>query len=66
MIKRKSVPDEARHGIYCPVRHERDARCIGQACAWWVDEDEERGHCAALDWGRRGEVVAGAYRCPAD
>lgn len=29
-----------------------EGRCIGQSCAWWVDEDEARGHCAALDWGR--------------
>ena len=64
MIKRKEA-DESRHGIYCPMR-ETDGRCIGQACAWWVDDDERRGHCAALDWGRRGKVTAGAYSCPAD
>lgn len=52
MIKKKEV-GECLRGIYCPVRHERDARCIGQACAWWVDDDEESGHCAALDWGGR-------------
>ena len=50
VIKHKEV-DESRHGIYCPMRR-TDGRCIAQACAWWVDEDEERGHCAALDWGR--------------
>ena len=47
MIKTKSV-DECRRGIYCPMRG-TEGRCIGQACAWWVDEDEERGHCAVLD-----------------
>ena len=47
MIKRADV-DEARRGIYCPMRG-TESRCIGQACAWWVDEDEERGHCAVLD-----------------
>ena len=51
MIKGKSV-DEKRRGIYCPLGSD-GARCYGAACAWWVDEDEERGHCAALDWGRR-------------
>lgn len=65
MIKRKRVTDEGQHGIFCPMRG-TEGRCIGQACAWWVDEDEERGHCAALDWGRRGKVTAGAYSCPAD
>lgn len=53
MIKRRDVPDEAR-GIYCPMPSEGgDARCCGAACAWWVDDDERHGHCAALDWGRR-------------
>lgn len=47
MIKRHDV-DEARRGIWCPMRG-TEGRCIGQACAWWVDEDEERGHCAVLD-----------------
>ena len=47
VIKNKSV-DECRRGIYCPMRG-TDGRCIGQACAWWVDEDERRGHCAVLD-----------------
>ena len=47
--------DEARRGIYCPMRGE-GSRCMGQACAWWVDEDEERGHCAALDWGGRDDA----------
>ena len=54
MIKRKEA-DESRHGIFCPMRG-TEGRCIGQACAWWVDEDEERGHCAALDWGRRDDA----------
>lgn len=54
MIKTKSV-DECRRGIYCPMRG-TEGRCIGQACAWWVDEDEERGHCAVLDAGPRREV----------
>ena len=54
MIKRADV-DEARRGIYCPMRGE-GSRCMGQACAWWVDEDEERGHCAALDWGGRDDA----------
>lgn len=49
MIKRKKITNEARRGIYCPVRYEGEGRCMGQACAWWVDEDEERGHCAVLD-----------------
>lgn len=33
----------------------RDVRnyAAGQVCAWWVDEDERHGHCAALDWVRR-------------
>ena len=53
MIKHKEV-DEDRRGIYCPMRR-TDGRCIAQACAWWVDDDEERGHCAALDWGRRDD-----------
>lgn len=47
MIKRADV-DEARRGIYCPMRGE-GSRCMGQTCAWWVDEDEKRGHCAVLD-----------------
>lgn len=47
MIKRHDV-DEARRGIFCPMRG-TEGRCIGQACAWWVDDDEERGHCAVLD-----------------
>ena len=47
MIKRADV-DEARRGIFCPMRG-TEGRCIAQACAWWVDEDEERGHCAVLD-----------------
>lgn len=64
MIKRSDV-DERLRGIWCPMRG-TEGRCIGQACAWWIDDDEERGHCVVLDWGRRGEVVAGAYRCPAD
>ena len=51
MIKQKEVGEYLR-AIYCPVRRECDARCIGQACAWWVDDDERNGHCAALDWGR--------------
>lgn len=49
--------DEARRGIYCPMRG-TEGRCIGQTCAWWVDDDEERGHCAVLDVrgsGERGE-----------
>lgn len=56
MIKRHDV-DEALRGIFCPMRG-TEGRCIGQACAWWVDEDEERGHCAVLDVrgsGERGE-----------
>ena len=56
MIKHKEV-DEARRGIYCPMRG-TDGRCIGQTCAWWVDEDDERGHCAALDAGGRTEVTS--------
>lgn len=47
MIKHKDVPEDKR-GIFCPMRGTY-GRCIGQACAWWVDEDEERGHCAMLD-----------------
>ena len=54
MIKHKDVPDD-RRGIYCPLGDD-GARCYGAACAWWVDEDEERGHCAALDWGRRDDA----------
>ena len=54
VIKRKEV-DEARHGIYCPMCYEGEGRCRGQACAWWVD-DEERGHCAAIDWGGRDDA----------
>lgn len=50
MIKTREV-DEDRRGIYCPMRR-TDGRCIAQACAWWVDDDERSGHCAALDWGR--------------
>ena len=56
MIKRSDV-DEARRGVFCPMRG-TEVRCIGQACAWWVDDDEERGHCAVLDVrgsGERGE-----------
>ena len=52
MIKKKEIGEYLR-AIYCPVRSERDARCMGQACAWWVDDGERRGHCAVLDWGRR-------------
>ena len=55
MIKRKEA-DESRHGIFCPMCYEGEGKCKGQACAWWVDEDEERGHCAALDWGRRDDA----------
>ena len=54
MIKSKSV-DAERRGIYCPLGDD-GARCYGAACAWWVDEDEEHGHCAALDWGRRDDA----------
>ena len=54
MIKHRDVPDD-RRGIYCPLGGD-GARCYGAACAWWVDEDEERGHCAALDWGRRDDA----------
>lgn len=54
MIKHKDVPDD-RRGIYCPLGSD-GARCYGAACAWWVDEDERRGHCAALDWGRRDDA----------
>ena len=50
MIKTREV-DEDRRGIWCPMRR-TDGRCIAQACAWWVDDDERSGHCAALDWGR--------------
>lgn len=57
MIKRSEV-DERRRGIYCPMRGE-GGRCMGQACGWWVDEDEKRGHCAALDWGRRDHADRG-------
>lgn len=56
MIKSKSV-DECRRGIYCPMRGTEE-RCIGQTCAWWVDDDEERGHCAVLDAGGRTEVTS--------
>ena len=56
MIKHRNVPED-RRGIFCPMPSEGgDARCCGAACAWWVDEDEERGHCAALDWGRRDDA----------
>ena len=54
MIKHKDVPDD-RRGIYCPI-DQSGGKCCGAACAWWVDEDEERGHCAALDWGRRDDA----------
>ena len=54
MIKHKDV-DEERRGIYCPLGSD-GARCYGAACAWWVDDDERRGHCAALDWGRREDA----------
>lgn len=54
MIKHKDV-DETRRGIYCPMRG-IEGRCIGQACAWWVDDDEERGHCAVLDVRRRDDA----------
>ena len=49
MIKHKEV-DEERRGIYCPMSP--GDRCSGATCAWWVDDDERNGHCAALDWGR--------------
>lgn len=51
MIKHKNVPEDKR-GIYCPLDSD-GIYCSGATCAWWVDEDEERGHCAALDWGKR-------------
>ena len=63
MIKHKEV-DEGRRGIYCPMSP--GDRCSGATCAWWVDDDESHGHCAALDWGRRGAVRAGAYSFPVD
>ena len=53
MIKHREV-DEERRGIYCPLGRD-GAYCSGATCAWWVDDDERRGHCAALDWGRRGD-----------
>ena len=56
VIKRKRVTDKAQHGIFCPMCYEGEGKCKGQACAWWVDDDEERGHCAALDWGRRDDA----------
>ena len=54
MIKRKEI-DEALRGIWCPMR-ETDGRCIAQACAWWVDEDERHGHCVVLDVRRRDDA----------
>lgn len=54
MIKHRDVPDD-RRGIYCPVGGD-GAHCYGATCAWWVDEDERHGHCAALDWGRREDA----------
>lgn len=54
MIKRKDVPEHAR-GIYCPVARD-GIYCSGATCAWWVDDDESHGHCAALDWGRSADV----------
>ena len=54
MIKHKDVPEDMR-GIYCPMCA-GEGRCIAQACAWWVDEDERSGHCAALNWGRRDDA----------
>ena len=54
MIKHKSVPEDKR-GIYCPMSSGGDGiYCSGATCAWWVDDDEERGHCAVLDL-RRGD-----------
>ena len=50
MIKHKDVPEDKR-GIYCPI-DQSGGYCCGAACAWWVDDDERHGHCAALDWGR--------------
>ena len=54
VIKRHDV-DEARRGVFCPMRG-TEGRCIGQACAWWVDDDEERGHCAVLDVRREDDA----------
>ena len=64
MIKHRDV-DEERRGIWCPMRG-TEGRCMGQACAWWVDDNERHGHCAALDWGSRGTVRAGAHDLPVD
>ena len=56
MIKHKNVPED-RRGIYCPMSSGSDGiYCSGATCAWWVDEDERHGHCAALDWGRRDDA----------
>ena len=54
MIKHKDVSED-RRGIYCPI-DQSGGKCCGAACAWWVDEDERHGHCAALDWGRRDDA----------
>ena len=53
MIKHKDVPED-RRGIYCPLGRD-GIYCSGATCAWWVDDDDRHGHCAALDWGRRGD-----------
>lgn len=54
MIKTRDV-DEERRGIYCPLGKD-GFRCYGATCAWWVDDDDGRGHCATLDWGRREDA----------
>lgn len=52
MIKHRDVPEDKR-GIYCPLGSDRGGvYCSWATCAWWVDDDERSGHCAALDWGR--------------
>lgn len=56
MIKRKNVPDTVR-GTQCPMRGLD--RCAGQVCAWWVDDDDERGHCAVLDTRRETDGTEG-------